>query len=107
MDTIIQVVTTGDSRDLMERIGRCLVEKGLVSCAQIGGPIKSIYRWKGKIEENEEWTCTLKSTRRLYGRIEAEIKSLHPYETPEIVACEVVEAVTEYRTWVTEETVQE
>ncbi len=105
MDRIIQIILTGDTEELLEGIGKHLVEKQLVACAQIGGPIKSIYRWRGQIEEAREWTCTLKTTRNLYCRVEAEIKSLHPYETPEIVAFEIVEALPEYRDWVTEETV--
>lgn len=104
---VIQIITTGDSKDLMERIGRCLVEKRLASCAQIGGPIKSIYRWKENIEEAEEWTCTLKSTQALYREIEAEIKSLHTYKTPEIIAFAIDQTLPEYRNWVTQETSEE
>jgi periplasmic divalent cation tolerance protein len=104
MDKIIQVVTTGDSRDIMDRIGKNLVEKRLASCVQLSGPIISTYWWKGKIEETTEWVCTLKSTSELYAKVEAVIRELHPYEIPEIIAIDVENALPEYADWVREET---
>lgn len=104
MDTIIQVVTTGDSRDVMEQIGKRLVEQRLAACAQISGPITSTYWWKGKVEVAEEWVCTVKSTSDLYAGVEAAIKELHPYETPEIIAINVEKALPAYADWVRKET---
>ncbi len=104
MDTIIQVVTTCDNREIMEQIGKRLVEKRLASCAQISGPIWSIYWWKGKIEETEEWVCTAKSTAELFPKVEVMIRELHPYEIPEIVAVDVENAYPAYAGWVRNET---
>jgi len=104
MDTIIQVVTTGDTRDLMEGIGKHLVEKRLASCAQISGPIKSTYWWKGKIEDATEWVCTIKTTSGLYARVEDTIRELHPYDIPEIFAIDVEKALPAYADWVRVET---
>lgn len=104
MDKIIQVVTTGDTRDVMEGIGKRLVERRLASCAQISGPIKSTYWWKGKIETTTEWVCTVKSTSRLYPEVEAMIRELHPYEIPEIIAVNVENALPAYADWVRKET---
>jgi len=104
MDAIIQVTTTGDSKEMMEKIGRIIVEQRLASCAQVGGPIKSIYRWKGKIEETEEWVCILKSTKAHYEDIQKKIKELHSYEVPEIVSIEIDRALPDYQRWVRDET---
>jgi periplasmic divalent cation tolerance protein len=104
VDKIIQVVTTGDNRETMEAIGRRLVEQRLASCAQVSGPIRSTYWWKGKVEDATEWVCTLKSTPALYRRIEAAIRELHPYEVPEIVSIAVEKALPAYASWVQEET---
>jgi periplasmic divalent cation tolerance protein len=104
MDKIIQIVTTGDNRDLMEGIGRSIVERRLASCAQISGPIRSIYWWKGKIEEAPEWVCTLKTTSALYTKVEDMIKELHPYELPEIIAINAEKASPAYADWVRIET---
>lgn len=104
MDAIIQVVTTGGSREAMEAIGRHLVESRLASCSQISGPIASTYWWKGKIEETTEWICTVKSTSTLYPEVEAAIRELHPYELPEIVAVIIEFALPGYADWIREET---
>jgi periplasmic divalent cation tolerance protein len=103
MDKVIQVQTTGESRDLMEKIGRYLVEQRLAACAQISGPIKSIYWWKDKLEETEEWVCLLKSTIGLYPRIEDAIRKIHPYEVPEIIVTGIERALPDYETWVVSE----
>ncbi len=105
MPQIIQVVTTTATRDDVERIGRVLVERRLAACAQIDGPITSIYRWQGAIETAEEWRLTLKSLSTLYERLELSMRELHPYETPEIVATAVSEVSEAYQRWVESEVV--
>lgn len=104
MDKIIQIITTCDNKDLAKEIGQHLVEKRLAACAQISGPITSIYWWKGKIEEVTEWVCTLKSTTGLYDRVEAEIRKLHSYDLPEIIAIDLDKTLSAYAHWVREET---
>ncbi len=104
MEELIQITTTADRKEAVELIGRTLVEKRLASCAQIVGPMKSIYRWKGKVEETQEWLCVIKSRRSLYGEIEAEIGRLHAYEVPEIVAVTIETGLPAYLKWVLDET---
>ena len=104
MKEVIQITTTADSRETIEAIARSLVEKRLASCAQILGPITSIYRWKGKVEETAEWLCLIKSRKSLYGAVEAEIRRLHPYELPEITATGISRGLTGYMEWILDET---
>ncbi len=104
MTEIISVITTGNGRDIIENIGKKLVEMRLAACAQVVGPIKSIYWWKGKMEEAEEWYCILKSRKDLYKKIEETIIELHPYEVPEIIAAGIDDALPEYVQWVEDET---
>jgi periplasmic divalent cation tolerance protein len=104
MDKIIQIMTTGDSKDILEGIGKHLVQNRLASCAQISGPITSTYWWKGKMETATEWVCTLKSTAGLYSKVEAAIRKLHPYEIPEIIAINIEKVLPAYAGWVREET---
>ncbi|MCX5813186.1 MAG: divalent-cation tolerance protein CutA [Proteobacteria bacterium] len=104
MNGIIQIVTTIDDKEKAERIGKQLVQKRLASCVQIAGPIKSIYWWKGHIKEVEEWQCIIKSKKSHYKKIEEEIKRLHHYELPEIIAIDIDTALTGYVKWVEEET---
>ncbi len=102
---MINVITTVDKRETLEGIGRALLAKRLVSCIQIIGPIKSIYRWKGRLEETEEWIGLMKTRDGLYDEVEKEIRSLHPYEVPEIAAVRAERVLPEYGQWVVDETV--
>ena len=104
MPDIIQIVTTIDDREAAERLGRRLVDERLVACCPVVGPIRSIYRWKGAIEEAEEWYCVLKTRPSLYRRVEEAILKLHPYEVPEIIAITIDEALDAYAGWVEEGT---
>jgi periplasmic divalent cation tolerance protein len=101
---IVQIITTVGNKDEAAKIGRHLVDERLAACAQIAGPITSIYRWKGKVEEAEEWQCIIKSRKGLYGRIEEEIRKLHSYELPEIIAFDLDHALADYAGWVVRET---
>jgi periplasmic divalent cation tolerance protein len=99
MERFIQVMTATDKREDAERIARSLVEARLAGCVQIVGPITSIYRWKGRIETAGEWLCLIKSGEERYGAIEEAIRSLHPYETPEIIAVPVTAGSRDYLDW--------
>ncbi len=99
MKEYIQVFTTVENKDDAKKIARDLVEKRLVACAQVVGPIMSTYRWKEKIEEEEEWLCILKSKYESYEKLEERIKSIHPYEEPEILALSVVKGSRGYLEW--------
>lgn len=102
MSEYIQITTTTDSRELAQKIAETLVEKKVAACAQISGPITSIYEWKGKIENEEEWYCVIKTRQNLYPQVEEKIKELHPYEVPEIIALPIVEGNKAYLAWITE-----
>lgn len=99
MEGFIQVTTTTEKKEDAERIARALVETRLAACVQIVGPISSIYRWKGKIESAGEWLCLIKSREAYYGAVERKIRSLHPYETPEIIAVPVTAGSRDYLEW--------
>ena len=99
MEAYIQVITTTENKQDAEKIAGILVEKKLAGCVQIVGPVTSIYRWKGKIEEAREWQCVIKSRKGLFGEIEKVISSIHPYEVPEIIAVPIVTGNRAYLEW--------
>ncbi len=101
---MINVITTIDRKDLLEEIGRALLERKLVACLQIIGPIKSVYWWKGRLEESQEWIGIMKTKRDLYDAVEKAIRERHPYEVPEIMAVQADLVLPEYRQWVLSET---
>jgi len=104
MEPIITIVTTTDSRESLEKMGRHLLADRLIACIQVVGPIKSLYWWKGSIEEADEWLGIMKSRKSAYTRVEAEIRALHPYEVPEIGAVELTGVLPAYGNWVLNET---
>jgi periplasmic divalent cation tolerance protein len=97
---ILQVTTTLSSQEEAERIGRTLVEERLAACAQVVGPITSFYWWNTEIERASEWYCHLKTSDEQYSALEARLRALHSYATPEIIAVPIERAATEYSAWV-------
>ena len=101
---IIQVFTTTNSRKNANEIVKTLLAKRLASCVQIIGPINSTYWWKGRLEDAKEWLCLIKASAKDYRLIEANIKKVHPYDVPEILAVPVLEGNIDYLRWVRKET---
>ncbi|HEY8106630.1 MAG TPA: divalent-cation tolerance protein CutA [Gemmatimonadales bacterium] len=95
-----QVTTAVDSREAAERLGALLVEARLAACAQITGPIVSIYRWQGRVEHATEWLCLLKTTVSRMPDLEARIRAEHSYQVPEIVAVPIVAGDPAYLAWI-------
>jgi len=93
------VLTTTETREDAERIGRALVEQRLAACVQLVGPIRSIYRWQDAIETAEEWQLWIKTQPAVYDLLEQTIQAQHPYEVPEIIALPVTAGSTAYLRW--------
>jgi periplasmic divalent cation tolerance protein len=97
-----QVTTTLPDRESAQRIGSRLVEERLAACAQVVGPVSSVYRWQGEVETAAEWYCHLKTTSARVSAMVSRIRELHPYETPEIIALPVAEGDPAYLRWIGE-----
>ena len=100
MKSYIQVSTTTETKEEAQKIAQYLVEQGLAACVQITGPMESIYRWKGNVETANEWHCLIKTREDFFDKVEAAIKKLHSYETPEIIAVPIVKGGKEYLSWI-------
>jgi len=81
-------------------IGEMLVKERLAACAQVVPAVKSFFFWKGKLTRKKEAVLLLKAAERNYGRIEREIRRLHSYEVPEIIAFKVEKGYAPYLRWV-------
>jgi periplasmic divalent cation tolerance protein len=101
-DKII-LLTTCSSAAEAETIARALVEARLAACAAIHPGTRSIYRWKGQIETSEEWSLSIKTHASLFDSVAAEIRRLHSYETPEILAIPIIAGSQDYLDWMDEE----
>jgi len=103
MNEYIQVATTVNDEKKASEIASLLLETRAVACVQILGPIASSCWWKGKIQRTNEWMCLAKARAEDYEKIQATIKSAHPYEIPEIVAVPIY-GNPAYLSWIHEET---
>lgn len=83
-----------------ERIGRTVVEEGLAACINILGPIRSIYRWQGKIETADEVAAILKTHHWNSDALIERIAALHSYEVPCIVSWPIDKILRSYADWV-------
>ncbi|MGW6394037.1 divalent cation tolerance protein CutA [Streptomyces sp. NPDC055103] len=101
---IVTVRTTTDARAKADALARGAVEARLVACAQISGPVTSVYHWRGAIETTEEWEVEFKTTEARYAALEAHLLAAHGYETPEILATRASRVSEEYARWVERET---
>jgi len=93
------VFTSCPDAETADRIGTELVNEGLAACVSILPPMRSIYRWKGKIEDTTEFQLIIKSTGEQFTAIMDRIKYLHPYELPEIIAVRVADGLPDYLRW--------
>ncbi|MGX7824454.1 divalent-cation tolerance protein CutA [Actinokineospora sp. 24-640] len=100
----VVVITTTGTADAAASLGRGLVERGLAACAQIVGPIRSIYRWDGNLHDDTEYQCVLKTTDDRVDAITAYLNEHHDYDVPEVIALPVVAGSPAYLDWVTEQT---
>jgi len=100
----IQVLTTVDDEGKAKGIANAILEKRLAACVQVIGPISSSYWWKEKIEHSKEWICLAKARAEDYEQLQSVIKSVHPYEVPEIIATPISFGNPAYLNWVRDET---
>ena len=67
------------------------------------GPLNSLYRWKGKIEKDEEFLCLIKTREDIIEKIEESLRKMHPYEVPEFLVIPVVAGSADYISWLDSE----
>jgi periplasmic divalent cation tolerance protein len=99
----IVVLTTCDSEKQASLIARQVVEQRLAACASIIPGARSIYRWKGNVEEAEEFVLVIKTSRAHFDRLRSAIEKIHTYEVPEIIALPVVDGAEAYLAWLDRE----
>jgi periplasmic divalent cation tolerance protein len=96
---IIVLVTAKDKSEAA-RIAAGLLEAKLIACANIIDGVKSLFWWQGKIDSSKEVLLVLKSRKALLKKITDRVKSLHSYQTPEIIALPIVGGSGDYLAWI-------
>lgn len=82
-----------------EKLARALVEERLAACVNIVDNVRSIYLWKGNLCNETEHLLVIKSNRSVWAGMCATVRSLHPYEVPEIIALPIEEGSKQYMEW--------
>lgn len=103
MSTLL-VLTNLPDRAAAERLAELLVERRLAACVNILAPCRSVYRWKGALQHDEEHPMLIKTTAERYAELEEALRAGHPYELPEIIAVPVERGLPAYLDWVAVET---
>ncbi len=98
------VITNLPDRATAEKLAEALIDGGLAACVNILSPCRSVYRWQGEVQHDEEFPLLIKTTRERYAALEQAIRAGHPYELPEIIAVPVERGLPAYLDWVAAET---
>ena len=98
-DEAIVVLLTAANGEEAARLADLLIGAHLAACVQILPEMESVYRWEGKIERQAEILLLAKTTRSKFEDLEREVRALHSYETPEIIALPIVAGSAPYLEW--------
>jgi periplasmic divalent cation tolerance protein len=99
-DQILLVISTFPDAETGNRIAQTLVEEKFAACANVIPAVHSIYRWKGKVETAGEVMAFFKTTQDRVAGFEEKLRSLHPYEVPELICFSVDGGSPNYLRWV-------
>ncbi|NWF93450.1 MAG: divalent-cation tolerance protein CutA [Syntrophaceae bacterium] len=102
-EPIVILVTCGSEEEGL-RIARSLVEERLAACVNLLPPVRSIYRWEGRVCDEKEWLLIIKTEKQRFVELEKKVKSLHSYSVPEIICLPIVEGSPPYLNWLEEMT---
>ncbi len=101
-DKVVVLVTCGKAAEA-RRIARALVEGRLAACVNVlEAPVRSVYRWKDKVETAAEHLLLIKTSRKLLAALSAEVERLHSYDVPEVVALPILAGSPRYLRWLEE-----
>ena len=100
MTDAVVVLVTAPSAEKAAEIARTVVEERLAACGNVLPGVRSIYRWKGQVQEDAEVLLLLKTQRTRFPELRDRILALHPYEVPEVLALPVEAGSDAYLDWI-------
>ena len=103
-EPLLQITTTTSTQEEGLLIARALVDQALVACAQLSGPILSVYTWQGDRCEEQEYRLTLKTRGSLFKAVQQKIQQLHSYQVPQIIAVLIERSSQPYEDWLLTQT---
>lgn len=100
MSDVCVVLVTAPSMEQGAELARTLVDESLIACANLIPGMRSIYRWKGELCDENEVLVVMKTRSERFAAVEARVRSLHVYEVPEILQLDVKAGHQPYLDWV-------
>lgn len=100
-DVSVVLVTAGKEEEA-SLLARKLVEEELAACVNIIPRIRSIYRWKNEICDEEEVLLVMKIRSSVFPKLQARVRDLHSYEVPEIIRFSISDGLPDYLNWILE-----
>jgi periplasmic divalent cation tolerance protein len=100
----VVVTSATDSEAAAARLATGAIEARLGACAQVVGPITSVYRWEGAVKTETEWRVEIKAAARGAAALTEFLRTNHGYDVPEIIVTPIVGGNAEYLAWLAEET---
>ena len=99
MTDALELHVTMPDKERATALAHALVDEGLAACVNIVPGVRSIYEWDGRLQEEEEVLCLIKTRQAVFDRARDRILALHPYEEPEILAFAVDDGSPDYLDW--------
>lgn len=100
----VVVTSTTDSEEAARSLAAGAVEARLAGCAQVVGPVTSVFRWEGEVQTEREWRVEFKTSADRVGPLVEHLKAVHNYDLPEIIATPITGGSAEYLSWLVDET---
>lgn len=97
-DKVVVLVTAANLKEA-RKIATDLVKSRLAACVNLVGPLESVYEWQGKIERSRERLLMVKTSRQLFPEVQAAIRKLHSYATPEMICLPIIDGSRDYLDW--------
>jgi periplasmic divalent cation tolerance protein len=104
MTELLLVLTSLPDEEAAKALAKRMIDARLAACVQIHAGVQSIYRWEGRVCEEQEAVLVAKTSANQWTAISAFIKQNHPYDVPEIIAQPITHSDTDYARWVVAET---
>ena len=98
MSYVVVIMTTSNKEEA-EKIVRSLLKEKLIACANIVGPVSSLFWWQEKIDEENEFLVFMKSHKSLFKKLSEKVTEIHSYDVPEIIAFPIIEGSPPYLDW--------
>jgi periplasmic divalent cation tolerance protein len=99
---LMAMTTVGNENDA-RKIAQSMVERRIVACVNVSGPVRSFYHWEGNLQDDSEYLLFMKTRVDLFPALETAINEIHPYDVPELIAVPIERGSAAYLGWMSEQ----